>query len=79
MKRKFLGYCLLAEIFTFTYPSTATHGGFFTCFLSGLDDMQEPQVTAYEKENSTIIDEAKLCSLQYNADSFTEILLKVKS
>jgi hypothetical protein len=41
--------------------------------------MQEPQVTAYEKENSTIIDEAKLCSRQYNADSFTEILLKVKS
>jgi hypothetical protein len=48
-------------IFTFTYPSTAAQGSFFTCFLNGLDDMQEPQVTAYEKNGSTSNRGSPLC------------------
>jgi hypothetical protein len=44
---------ILAEIFIFTHPPTPSNSSFFNCFLNGIDDMREPQVIAYEKNNST--------------------------
>jgi hypothetical protein len=44
---------ILAEIFIFTHPSTPPNSSFFNYFLNGLADIREPQVIAYEKNNST--------------------------
>ena len=56
----------MAQIFTFTHPSTVAHGSFFTCFLNGLEDMHESQVIEYEKNSSPTTEQDFLVDLTFN-------------